>query len=60
MPDPDDDDQLDGCDIDMAAEADDEETAALRPLFPHGDPSTAPEWQALADAGLMDPGRIDS
>ncbi len=31
-----DDDELDGCEIDFAAEADDEETAELRPLFPDG------------------------
>jgi hypothetical protein len=35
MPD-DDDDTLDGCDIDFAEDADDEETEALRPLFPEG------------------------
>ena len=32
----DDDDLLDGCDIPMEHYADDEETAALRPLFPDG------------------------
>lgn len=49
------DDQLDGCDIDMTVDPDDDETAELRPLFPDGDPAKAPEWQALADAGLLDP-----
>jgi hypothetical protein len=32
----DDDDALDGCEIDFAEEADDEETAELRALFPEG------------------------
>jgi hypothetical protein len=57
-PDPDDlddDDFLDHPD-DLADDADDDETAALRPLFPTGDPATAPEWQALADEGLLDDG----
>jgi hypothetical protein len=31
-----DDGELDGCDLDFAAEAEDEETAALRQLFPDG------------------------
>lgn len=53
------DDELDGCDIDMVAEADDDETASLRPLFPDGDPATAPEWQALADQGLIGPGSME-
>lgn len=50
--DPVDDDFLDHPD-DLADDADDAETAELRPLFPEGDPSTAPEWQALADEGLL-------
>ena len=29
-------DDLDGCDLDFAEDADDEETAELRPLFPEG------------------------
>jgi len=33
----DDDDELDGCDIDFAEHADDEETAELRALFPEGE-----------------------
>lgn len=43
-------DELDGCEIDFAAEADDDETAALRPLFPDGDPSTADQWRELFGA----------
>jgi hypothetical protein len=31
-----DDDLLDGCDLDFTVDADDEEAAALRPLFPDG------------------------
>lgn len=34
-----DDDFLDGCDLDFEASADDELTASLRPLFPDGVPS---------------------
>lgn len=47
-----DDDLLDGCDADFAAAADDPVTAALRPLFPDGNPANAPAWHALfaADA----------
>lgn len=44
---PDDQDQLDGCELDFTEGADDEATAALRPLFPDGDPATEPEWRAL-------------
>ena len=43
-------DDLDGCDIDFAEHADDDETAALRPLFPDGDEAKAGEWQELFDA----------
>lgn len=50
----DDDDMLDGCDLDFTEDADDELTASLRPLFPQGDPSKAPEWRALKDAGVFD------
>lgn len=39
MPDEPDDDELDGCDLDFESEADDDETAELRPLFPDGEPS---------------------
>lgn len=45
-----DDEELDGCDLDFAAHADDEETAELRALFPDGDPARASEWQELFDA----------
>jgi hypothetical protein len=47
MPEQHDDDALDGCDLDFGAEADDPVTAALRPLFPDGDPAKADEWHAL-------------
>lgn len=46
----DDDDMLDGCDLDFTEDADDEETSELRALFPDGDPSTADEWKGLFDA----------
>lgn len=42
-----DDDNLDGCDLDFAADPDDDETAALRPLFPDGDPAAEAAWRAL-------------
>lgn len=42
-----DDDFLDACDGGLAEYAEDDETAALRPLFPDGDPTKAPEWEAL-------------
>jgi hypothetical protein len=45
-----DDDELDGCDVDLAALADDDETAELRALFPDGDASSAAEWQELFGA----------
>lgn len=45
-----DEDELDGCDLDFNQEADDDETAELRPLFPEGDPAAAEEWKALFDA----------
>lgn len=38
---------LDGCDLDFTEDADDEMTAALRPLFPDGDPSKEAEWREL-------------
>lgn len=45
----DDDDFLDGCDIDFAENPDDDETAELRALFPTGEPdeTKAAEWRAL-------------
>lgn len=46
----DDDDFLDGCELDFADDPDDPETADLRPLFPDGDPSTENEWQELYNA----------
>lgn len=46
-----DDDELDGCELDFAEDPDDEETEALRPLFPDGDPSRESEWRELFDAG---------
>lgn len=47
-----DDDMLDGCDIDFAAEADDEATQAMRPLFPTGvaDPELAQKYRRLGGA----------
>lgn len=47
-----DDDLLDGCDLDFAAEADSEETQALRPLFPAGDVDKhlEAEWRALFES----------
>lgn len=44
-----DDDFLDGCELDFAAEADDEETQSLRALFPRGteDSHLESEWRAL-------------
>lgn len=42
-----DDDEVDGCDLDFTVDPDDDETAALRPLFPDGDPSKEAEWREL-------------
>lgn len=42
-----DDDNLDGCELDFAAEATDQETTELLALFPDGDPSKEAEWRAL-------------
>jgi hypothetical protein len=39
--------ETDGCETDFTEEPDDDETAALRPLFPEGDPAKADEWQEL-------------
>ena len=48
-------DELDGCELDFAEDPDDDETAALRALFPDGDPSTADAWRELfAPAGAPD------
>jgi hypothetical protein len=46
-----DDDHIDGCDIDFAQHAEDEETAALRVLFPDGvaDEEAAAFYRALAE-----------
>lgn len=41
-------DLLDGCELDFTEDADDEETAALRPLFPDGVPSD--KWAGVFDA----------
>jgi len=46
---PEDDDTLDGCELDFNEDADDDETAELRPLFPDGDPSAEAEWRELFD-----------
>lgn len=56
-PDHEDDDQLDGCDIDFTEHAVDEETAALLPLFPDG-PNT-PDLEALAK-GYRELGALDA
>lgn len=45
-----DEDLLDGCELDFTVDPDDDETAALRPLFPDGDPSAEKEWRELFDA----------
>ncbi len=50
MPERPDDDTLDGCSLDFTEDADDDETAALRPLFPDGNPAKAAEWAELFDA----------
>lgn len=44
---PDDDDELDGCDLDFAEHADDIATQSLRALFPDGSPAKADEWETL-------------
>ena len=51
---PEDDDTLDGCELDFTEDPDDEETQALRPLFPDGDPSTEDQWHALRALGAFD------
>lgn len=45
MADPDD-DQLDGCEVDFAAHAVDDDTAAMLPLFPYG--ADTPDLDARA------------
>lgn len=57
MSSPDDDDFLDGCDIDFAEHADDLETQALRPLFPDGvpDPALAAQYLLLAASPDLPP-----
>lgn len=52
----DDDDFLDGCDVDMTVDPDDELTQSLRPLFPDGDPSTEDQWRDLEALGAFDDG----
>ena len=42
---PDDDDTLDGCELDFTTDADDPLTAALRPLFPDGVASD--KWEGV-------------
>lgn len=42
-----DDDEIDGCDLDMTADPDDDETAELRALFPDGVPSD--KWEGVFD-----------
>jgi hypothetical protein len=48
-----DDDFLDGCDLDFTEDADDDETAELRPLFPAGQAVAHLEaqWRELFDRG---------
>lgn len=50
------DDLLDGCDLDFTVDPDDDETAALRPLFPDGTDAhgTAAEWRQLAEEAPHD------
>ena len=45
--DDDDDDTIDGCEVDFTEDPDDDLTASLRPLFPSGDPEEAEKWIAL-------------
>jgi len=39
--------ETDACDLDFTEDADDEETASLRPLFPEGNPNTEQAWRDL-------------
>lgn len=45
--DPKDNDELDGCEVDFTIDPDDEETEALRHLFPDG--VAHAEWEGLFD-----------
>lgn len=47
------DDELDGCDLDFNEDPDDDETAALRPLFPQGLDSaeTEADWKTVFGGG---------
>lgn len=47
-----DNDELDGCELDFAEAAEDEETSSLRRLFPDGEPDQelAETYRALAQA----------
>jgi len=47
MSDTDDYSKTDGCELDFTEEADDDETASLRPLFPDGNPNTEQAWRDL-------------
>lgn len=42
-------DSLDGCGLDFTLDPDDDETVAMRALFPDGDPARADEWRELFD-----------
>jgi hypothetical protein len=46
-----DDDFLDGCELDFTIDPDDDETSELRALFPDGDPSLESEWRELFKNG---------
>lgn len=48
MPGTDHDDEIDGCELDFAEHAVDDETAELLPLFPHG--TDTPDLEAKAAA----------
>lgn len=54
---PQDDDFLDGCDIDFEAHAVDDETASLLPLFPDG--ADTPNLEQLAQ-GYRELGALDA
>jgi len=41
-------DELDGCAVDFNVDPDDDETAALRPLFP--DAAASKKWEGVFDA----------
>ena len=51
MPDESDAPDTDGCELDFTEDADDDETASLRPLFPDGDSSKEEEWRELFPEG---------